>query len=71
LICNGLCFDKTENDRFGPNSGGVFLTQKTLILIYEFEYIICRKSQVVQHHLIETDSSYHRGSKETSTMVEE
>ena len=41
------------------------------ILIDEFEYIICRKSQVVQHHLIETASSYHRGSKETSTMVEE
>jgi hypothetical protein len=23
LICNALCFQKTENDRFGPNSGGV------------------------------------------------
>jgi hypothetical protein len=27
LICNALCFDETENDRFGPNSGGVSLTQ--------------------------------------------
>ncbi len=62
---------RSQNNRFEPNSGGVFLTQKTLILIYEFEYIICRKSQVVQHHLIETASSYHRESKETSTMVEE
>jgi len=28
LICNALCFKKTENDRFGPNSGGVFMTQR-------------------------------------------
>ena len=27
LICNELCFHKTEINRFGPNSGGVFLTQ--------------------------------------------
>jgi len=27
LICKELCFDKTENDRFQSNSGGVFLTQ--------------------------------------------
>jgi len=28
LIYNGLCFHKTENDRFQSNSGGVFLTQR-------------------------------------------
>jgi hypothetical protein len=27
LISSELCFDKTENDRFQSNSGGVFLTQ--------------------------------------------
>jgi hypothetical protein len=36
LICSELCFDKTENDRFQSNSGGVFLTQedKTINLIH-------------------------------------
>ena len=28
LICNGLRFHKTENDRFRPISGGVFRTQR-------------------------------------------
>jgi hypothetical protein len=27
LICSVLCFDKTENDLFQSNSGGVFMTQ--------------------------------------------
>jgi hypothetical protein len=27
LICSKLRFDKTGNDRFQSNSGGVFLTQ--------------------------------------------
>ena len=31
LICKVLCFHKTENDRFGPISGGVFLTQRLFI----------------------------------------
>ena len=30
LICNELCFGKTEINRFGPNSGGVFLTQRII-----------------------------------------
>ena len=30
LICSELCFDKTENDRFQSNSGGVFLTQRVI-----------------------------------------
>jgi len=30
LICNALCFHKTEINRFGPNSGGVFLTQEII-----------------------------------------
>ena len=38
LICDAFCFHKTEIIRFGPNSGGNFLTQKTLILYDEFEY---------------------------------
>jgi hypothetical protein len=38
LICKELHFDKTEINRFQSNSGGVFLTQKTLILYDEFEY---------------------------------
>jgi len=28
LICNVLCFSKTEINRFEPISGGVFLTQR-------------------------------------------
>jgi hypothetical protein len=28
LICSALCFRKTENDRFGPISGGVFFWAK-------------------------------------------
>ena len=31
LICNALCFNKTENDRFGPISGGVFGTQANVL----------------------------------------
>jgi hypothetical protein len=27
LVYNALCFDETEIERFGPISGGIFLTQ--------------------------------------------
>jgi len=39
LICNALCFDETENDRFGPNSGGVFLTQRDYNKIFSMSLI--------------------------------
>jgi hypothetical protein len=40
LICNTLCFGKTEINRFQSISGGVFLTQK-VIYNHSIMYIIC------------------------------
>ena len=41
LICNALCFSKTENNRFQPNSGGVFLTQRIFSLSFNyFTYLL-------------------------------
>jgi hypothetical protein len=39
LICNALCFGKTEITRFGPISGGVFLTQRRSNYNAMIEYV--------------------------------